>query len=85
MKQRAEGRGSHSYTSAGKELLSFDDFKDWWEKNSTKFAQLYKRWEESGFERGLTPSVDRKDNSIGYIADNIQWLTLSDNVRKFTH
>ena len=46
------------------------------------FDEIYEKWEESGFTRHLTPSIDRKNNNLGYTFDNMQWLTVSQNSKK---
>lgn len=68
--------------SLGKELCSYAEFIDWFNKNKKQFIKLYKKWEKSGFERKLSPSIDRIDSSKGYSIDNIQWLALTDNCKK---
>lgn len=57
---------------------------EWCKKTYPTFISLYRIWQDSGFERKLTPSIDRIDSSKGYTLDNIQWLTLSNNCRKGT-
>jgi hypothetical protein len=70
---------SHLYK--GKELLSKEDFYIW-AKSSKIFDVLFKNWEDSGYNRKLTPSVDRKDSSIGYVQNNMEWVTHSENSRR---
>lgn len=48
-------------------------------KSNLVFNQLYIEWVKSGYQRSLTPSVDRIDSSKGYDIDNIQWLTFAEN------
>ena len=54
-----------------------------WAESDPEFIRLFKEWEESGYEYKLTPSIDRIDNSRGYDLDNIQFLTLSENSKKW--
>lgn len=51
-------------------------------KNDAEFLRLFKLWQESNFDYGLVPSVDRIDNTKGYTIDNMQFLTHSDNSLK---
>lgn len=50
--------------------------------NSKEYRQLYKQWEDSGFATRLTPTLDRRDATKGYLPDNLQFLTYSSNVIK---
>lgn len=50
--------------------------------NSKEYKQLYTQWEDSGFATRLTPTLDRKDATKGYVNGNLQFLTYSDNVIK---
>jgi len=65
----------------GKRLLNREDFYNW-AKSSTKFHILFNEWEKSGYERKLSPSVDRIDSSRGYEMDNMEWVTHSENSRR---
>ena len=69
-------RGSHRYE--GLPILSKEDFYSWSESD-TNFNQLYLNWVSSGYDRKLSPSVDREDTSKGYVLGNIRWLTHSEN------
>lgn len=51
-----------------------------WVLQQENFLILYKNWIESGYKRGLRPSIDRINNDIGYTLDNIQIITLSENI-----
>lgn len=65
----------------GKELLEKDDFYTWAKGNST-FWKLYEVYKNSGYDRKLAPSVDRIDSSKGYVIDNMEFVTHSENSRR---
>ena len=47
--------------------------------NSLEFHSLFSDWEKSNYNRKLTPSIDRIDSKKGYLIDNVQWITFSEN------
>ena len=49
---------------------------------TTNYSKLHKAWTDSGYNRKLSPSLDRVDNDRGYDIDNIQIITFSENVSK---
>lgn len=65
----------------GKELLDKNDFYKW-AKNSPKFYELFKEYEDSNYDRKLAPSVDRINSKLGYFIDNMEWVTHSENSRR---
>lgn len=69
----------------GKDFLSKEEWNEWCNKkeNYSHFMKIYNEWKGSNFERKLCPSIDRIDNKIGYISSNLQWLTLSQNCKKY--
>lgn len=71
-------RKSHLY--AGKDILPKDEFYAW-ALSSAEFHALYDAWVESGYDRRLSPSVDRVDSHLGYVVGNMRWLTHSENSR----
>ena len=66
---------------AGCTLLPRVDFYSW-AKSSEDFLRLFREWEWSGYDRKLTPSVDRIDSTYGYQLDNMEWVTHSENSRR---
>ena len=53
-----------------------------WLYSQTLFHELYDEWVQSGYERNLKPSVDRKDDDIHYCFSNIQLMTFGENNAK---
>lgn len=84
MKQRIEGRAIRDYGVKGKEFLSPLEYSNWIKNNMDEFEAIYKLWETSGFQRKYTPSIDRINNNGSYTADNMRWVTVSDNTKKGT-
>lgn len=71
-----------------KQGRSFLDRKDWlhWcyqEDNFKSFMTIYNQWVQSNFQKKFNPSIDRIDNKKGYEIGNMQWLTQSDNSKKY--
>lgn len=74
MKSRVSGaQKMKAHLYEGKDLLNKEDFYDW-AFTSITFHRLWKYWEESGFERRLTPSVDRVNSKLGYSIENMEWV-----------
>jgi len=84
IRQRVEGRAIRKYKIEGTKMLTYADYCIWLKNNMDNFEQIYKQWETSGFTRKLTPSIDRIDNVIGYVANNMRWTTVQDNSIKYT-
>lgn len=84
MKARHEGRSTNKSHSAGKGLLTRDEFFDWCKdfRNFSEFLAIYYDYAESGFDLSLSPSVDRIDPDKGYVLGNLQWLSFSANCEK---
>ncbi len=50
--------------------------------STPKFLVLYKKWVESGYDKELTPSFDRKDDYKPYTLDNLQVMIWGENDKK---
>jgi hypothetical protein len=51
-------------------------------KNNPTFWELYEAYKNSGYDRKLAPSVDRVDSRRGYIIENMEFVTHSENSRR---
>jgi len=51
-------------------------------KNSNSLKIIIDNWAKSNYVYSFAPSVDRINSKLGYIEDNIQFLTLVENVSK---
>ena len=81
MKSRVTGVQKKKYhLYKDKEILPKDVFYSW-SLSSSKFNNLFYDWELSGYDRKITPSIDRIDSKNGYTLDNIRWITFSENCR----
>ena len=80
MKQRVEGRGTKRSIPLyeGLELLPRADFIEWASKDRSLLV-LHREWVRSGYSYKLTPSINRVDNSKGYVLGNMEWVTKSQN------
>lgn len=65
----------------GKEILDRNEFYQW-SLSDPEFNRLFNEYVNSGFTRSLAPSPDRKDPSLGYSIENIEWITMSENSRR---
>lgn len=71
MTSKKYGRSPPTYTK--QELMD-------WFINQSVFQQLWDAWVASGYEKELSPSVDRKINTEGYTLNNIQLVTWKQNL-----
>lgn len=79
MKDRVNGVGTRNlHLYVGKNLLPKEEFYKW-AMGDAAFHDLFSKWEASGYDRRITPSVDRIRSSDGYMIGNMQWLTHRDN------
>lgn len=82
MKSRTLGiqkKKAHLYK--GLPLLSKETFYEW-SLNYSAFSVLFCAWENSCYDRKLTPSINRIDASLGYVEGNIEWITHSQNSKQ---
>lgn len=81
MKSRVSGVQTTKYhLYKNKYLLPRESFYEW-AKSSDDFHRLFDRWKAAGYNRKLTPSVNRIDPSLGYEVGNMEWITHSENSR----
>lgn len=66
----------------GLDILSRNEWVIWCSENMYKFMKLYRQWQEKGYKQSYSPSIDRINNNLGYLPDNMQWLTLGQNASK---
>lgn len=79
MQSRVTGvqrKKAHLYL--GLPILSRQDFYAW-ARSSHEFWRLYQQWVKSGYDRRLSPSINRINTDEGYIVSNMEWLTHSVN------
>lgn len=67
----------------GKKFLSREEWAEFCKRTEGQFMSMYHRWQESGYERVMSPSIDRINNDGDYTLDNIQWLSLAENDKKY--
>lgn len=82
MKSRVSGvqhKKAHLYK--GKYLLPRSEFYEW-ARTNLKFWEMYTRWVRNGYNRKLTPTVDRINPANGYDLLNMEWVTHSENSRR---
>ena len=60
---------------------SFDELYEWIMAQEI-FHVLYDNWKRLDYQKDYAPSIDRKDDSIGYTMDNIQLMTFRENYMK---
>lgn len=81
MKDRVEGRDPKAVSSVGKPILPKEEFINW-ALNNDDFHELFKKWEDSGYQHKYTPSIDRIDERFGYELFNMQFITQGENTRR---
>jgi len=49
---------------------------------SNGLIKLHTKWEASGYSKEMSPSCDRKDNSVGYRLDNLELVPFKENLSR---
>ena len=62
--------------------LFFKNHIKYIKKYTFNYIILYKNWVENNFDKKLSPSVDRINNNVDYKIENIQIITVLDNLKK---
>lgn len=70
---------SHLYQN--KELLPREDFYKWTLADEN-FHKLFAEWESQNYNQKLSPSINRIDSTKGYVLNNMEWITHSENSRR---
>ena len=79
MKSRTGGvQKLKAHLYEGLDLLPKKEFYVW-TLNDPTFDKLFVAWESTNYSRKLTPSINRKDPNLGYVLDNLEWITHSEN------
>lgn len=84
MSARYDGRATTRSNSEGKGIMDREEFFTWCRDfdNLNVFISIYFDWAMNGFNRWDSPSIDRINSELGYVAGNIQWLSYSENCKK---
>jgi len=81
MESRTKGivhKGQHLYSDL--QILPRQSFYDW-SLSDEGFNRIFGEWVKAGYDRKLSPSIDRIDTKGGYTEGNIRWVTHSENSR----
>lgn len=70
---------AHLY--ANKQILTKDEFYKW-AKNHEDFKTLWSCYIKNNRQRSLAPSIERIDPKKGYIVENMEWITHSENSKR---
>lgn len=84
-KTKKDGRVQKSVY--GKKFLSKEEWNEWCyaDENFKQFMNIYNNWVQNGFPKSLSPSIDRINNKKGYTYTNLQWLSQSENCKKYNN
>ena len=53
-----------------------------WLYSQSLFHELFNKWKQSDFQSKYIPSIDRKDDNVGYTLENNQIMTWEENNKK---
>jgi len=65
----------------GKEICRKEEFINRF-LHDEEFLRLFKGWQDSGFKRRFSPSIDRVDNDKDYTIDNMMFIIHHENSKK---
>lgn len=84
MLARHDGRATTRSGAEGKGIMDREEFFAWCREfeNLDIFLAIYYDWAGNGFNRWDSPSIDRINSELGYVAGNIQWMSYSENCKK---
>lgn len=77
-KTRSKRRGHNPPTYTQEEIRE-------WLYSQPLFHKLYDNWKRLDFQKEYVPSIDRKEDHIGYTMSNIQLMTWGENKAKGEH
>lgn len=60
--------------------ITWNQFKEY--IVNSDYDKIYKNWVNSGYEKKLTPSIDRLDPKKNYTLDNIRICSLHENLAR---
>ncbi len=81
MNRRVSTRHKDSHLYEGLPIMSKDEFISK-SISDPDFNRLFDEWNDLGWELTKVPSPDRVNSSLGYLWDNIEWVTWSMNSRR---
>lgn len=81
MLSRVSGTQRRTCTHEGLDILAKEEFYKW-SLNNPDFHELFDEWESADHRQNLVPSIDRIDPREGYYLMNMQWVTISENVKR---
>ena len=73
-----QGRARTKHLYRGKAIMPLDKFMKW-TLNDPGYKRIFKKWVASGYNVSLSPSPNRIDTDRGYVAGNLEWITLAKN------
>jgi len=80
--RRTSGLDPMTPKSAGLPVGFTQDQFILWTLNETRFWALYEQWQAHGYSRDWAPSIDRLDDDLGYVPNNVRWIVWHANQNK---
>lgn len=82
MKQRVNGKDPKSKYYLGLPIMTYTQYI-YWALDDIIFNQIWEVYERMGFNTKYCPSIDRIDNSKGYILNNIRFVFRYQNTKQY--